>query len=159
MRLSALKRRAVEQVARNMREWDHREICATRPDGNEITSLIDDVFKCGPVSWVAYNDLCPVAVFGCAPAWRGVWSMWFFATNDFHKIGLGVTKLVIQHIVPMLWEGGAHRLQCYSMEGHVDAHRWLNVIGAKRDGTLPGYGRDGENFHVYSWEKPDVLRG
>lgn len=154
MRLSALKRPAVEYVAQNMREWDKREIFATRLDGREVETLVDDVFRCGPVSWVAYNDINPIAVFGCHPAWRGVWNMWFFATNDLPQIGLGVTKLVIQHIVPLMWEGGAHRLQCHSMEGHVDAQRWLETIGARREATLTNFGRDGEDFHVYKWEKP-----
>ena len=53
----------------------------------------------------------------------------------------------------MLWEGGAHRLECRSMEGHVEAQRWLETIGATREATLHGYGREGEDFHVYTWEK------
>ena len=153
MRLSSLKRPAVEHVVANMREWDRREIFATRLDGKEVETLAEDVFHVGPVSWVAYQELEPVAVFGCAPCWRGVWNMWFFATDKFPQIGLGVTKLIVRHIVPMLWDGGAHRLQCNSMEGHVEAHRWLETLGAKREATLRGFGRDGETFHTYAWSK------
>ncbi|CAB4120910.1 hypothetical protein UFOVP4_6 [uncultured Caudovirales phage] len=154
MQLSDLDRNAVAYVIENMRDWDRQEIFATRPDYDEGDSLLESVLAAGPVSWIAWHDGEPIAVFGCMPLWRGVWSMWFFATNSLPKIGIGVTKLVTRYIVPMLWEGGAHRLECRSMEGHVDAQRWLEVIGAHREGSLVGYGRDGQDFHVYAWRKP-----
>lgn len=154
MRLSDLDRNAVAYVIANMRDWDRKEIFATRLDDEEGESLLESVFAAGPVSWIAWEGDEPIAVFGCMPLWRGVWSMWFFATDNFHKIGLGVTKLVLRYIIPMLWDGGAHRLECRSMEGHVDAQRWLKVIGAQREGSLSGYGRDGQDFHVYTWRKP-----
>lgn len=142
----------VRYVAANMRDWDRREIFATRFE-NDDAGLLGEIVAAGPVSWVA-GDENPIAAFGCAPMWPGVWSMWFFATDELQQIGLSVTRLVVRSIVPMLFEAGAHRLECRSMEGHVDAQRWLEVIGAKREATLAGYGRGGEDFHVYRWEKP-----
>ena len=40
------------------------------------------------------------------------------------------------------------------MEGHTQAQDWLEVIGARRECTLSRFGREGEDFHVYVWEKP-----
>lgn len=40
------------------------------------------------------------------------------------------------------------------MDGHIEAQEWLETLGAKREGTLKRYGRDGEDFHVYVWERP-----
>lgn len=154
MRITELEREAVRYVIANMREWDRREIFATRLDSDTGNGLLEDVFRAGPVSWMSWLGDEPVAAFGCSPMWRGVWGMWMFATDNFHKVGLGMTKFVIRGIVPMLWEHDAHRLECKSMEGHVDAHRWLEVIGARREATHPGYGRDGQTFHTYVWEKP-----
>lgn len=154
MRITELERDGVRYVIDNMREWDRREIFATRLDSDTGDGLLEDVFRAGPVAWMAWLGDKPVAALGCSPMWRGVWGLWMFATNDFHKIGIGMTKFVIRGIVPMLWEHGAHRMECKSMEGHVDAHRWLEVIGARREATHPGYGRDGETFHTYVWEKP-----
>lgn len=136
-------------VAENMREWDRREIFATRAD-DDPAALCDDVRRCGNISWVAGLER-PIAAFGCAPMWPGVWSMWLFATDEFGRIGISVTKLVTRTIVPMMIEAGAHRLEARSMEGHADAQRWLEVIGAKREGTLVRYGRGREDFHVYAW--------
>lgn len=137
-------------VIERMRDWDRREIFATRAADSEIT-LLTSVLDTGDVSWVAGNGLEPIAAFGCAPLWSGVWSMWFFATNELSEIGLSVTKFVIRSIIPRLFEGGAHRLECRSMDGHEDAHRWLVTLGAHREGTLRGYGRNREDFHVYAW--------
>lgn len=142
----------VRRVVANMREWDRREIFATRLDESD-DGLLREIAASGPVSWVAGKER-PIAAFGCSPMWPGVWSMWFFATDEIHQIGISVTKLVTRYIVPMLYEAGAHRLECRSMEGHHDAQRWLEVIGASREGTLHGYGKSGEDFHVYVWRRP-----
>lgn len=143
----------VREVARNMREWDRLEIFATRPD-DEPLAIADAVAEAGPISWVAGRDEAPIAAFGCAPMWHGVWSLWLFATDEFGRIGIPMTKLIVRSIVPMMFEAGAHRLEARSMEGHTDAQRWLQVIGAEREATLRGYGRDGQDFHVYTWARP-----
>lgn len=145
----------VHQIARNMREWDKREIYATRcnDDPDEVAEF---ALACGKVSWVAGRGDKAIAAFGCAPLWPGVWSMWLFATDDFNQIGISVTRLVKKSIVPMLFDAGAHRLEARSMEGHTDAQRWLEVIGAQREGgPLRGFGREGQDFHVYTWAKPE----
>ena len=43
------------------------------------------------------------------------------------------------------------------MEGHVVAQRWLEALGAHRESTAYGFGRNGEDFHTYVWRKEDVL--
>lgn len=139
-------------VADRMREWDRREVFATMWE-DDTGALVRYLLSFGQVRWVVGLDE-PIAAFGCAPLWPGCWSMWLFATDDFHRIGLGVTRMVIRSIVPMLWGGGARRLECRSMEGHVDAQRWLCTIGASREATLRSYGKGGEDFHVYTWVKP-----
>lgn len=140
-------------VAANMREWDKREIYANRWDDDPEGVARDAVAMGQSVGWVAGLDDRPIAAFGCFQMWPGVWSMWLFATDDFRQIRFSMTKLIVRNIIPMLWEAGAHRLQCHSMDGHDDAQDWLKVIGARRESTCPGYGRNGEAFHCYVWEK------
>ena len=113
MRVEDLSIPAVAYVAERMREWDRREIFATRFDDN-VEDFVRLVMATGPVSWVAGVDQ-PIAVFGCAPMWPGVWSMWFFATDEISEIGISVTRMIIRGILPMRWESGAHRLECKSM--------------------------------------------
>lgn len=140
----------MHDITARLREWDQREIFATRRDDSAI-ALAEDALDCGPISWIAGIER-PIAAFGCAPMWHGVWSMWLFATDEFNRIGISVTRLVTRTIVPMMIDAGAHRLEARSMEGHTDAQRWLEVIGAKREATLRAFGRDGEDFHVYTWD-------
>lgn len=147
----------VRQVAHNMREWDRREIFATRRD-DCADALADAALGCGHIAWTSGRDEDPIAAFGVAPMWHGVWSMWLFATDDFGQIGISMTKLIVRTIVPMMIEAGAHRLEARSMEGHADAQRWLEVIGAKREATLAGFGRDGQDFHVYTWPAASAAR-
>ena len=144
MRLETPCVETVGYVAANMREWDRREIYATRLD-DDLDSFVSDVRRVGPIWWVAGIDL-PIAAFGVAPMWPGVWSMWFFATNNLDKIGFPVTRFIIRDIIPMMWGLGAHRLECRSMEGHVEAQRWLETLGAKREGSLRAFGRNREDF-------------
>lgn len=156
MKLTALDPGALAHIVAHMREWDRREIFATRAS-DDNHAFVQEVLATGPVSWIAGKDV-PIAAFGCMPMWKGVWSMWMFATDDIRQIGLGMTKIIVQSIIPSLWNAGAHRLECRSMEGHVDAQRWLGTIGAEREATLRGYGREGEDFHIYRWGRPDVLQ-
>ena len=152
MILGPVEAKGALHVIENMREWDRREIFATRTEDDNIR-LLEDVLGLPGPAWMASSS-DPIALFGCVPLWPGVWSMWFFATDTLHQIGIGVTRVIIKAIVPMLWEGGAHRLECRSMEGHTQAQDWLEVIGARRECTLSRFGREGEDFHVYVWEKP-----
>lgn len=138
-------------VIERMREWDRREIFALRYDDDDM-AFLRAVIATGDVGWIAGQETEPIAVFGCAPMWPGVWSMWFFATDNLRQIGLSVTKLVKRVIVPALIRDGAHRLECRSMEGHIDAQDWLETIGARREATLKAFGRAGEDFHVYTWD-------
>jgi hypothetical protein len=138
-------------VIQRMRDWDRREIFATPRFQPTDEGLLEAIMAAGDVSWIAGDGEEPIAVFGCTELWSGVWSMWFFATDTLNKIGLSVTKFVRRSIIPSLLQGGAHRLECRSMDGHAEAQKWLGTLGAVREGTLQGYGRDREDFHVYVW--------
>src|SRR3546814_12825662 len=80
----------------------------------------------------------------------GVWSVLLFATDEFHKIRLSLTKHVKRVMIPALVEVGAHRAECHSMEGHAEAHAWLELLGAEREGVRPRFGKNGEDFECFS---------
>lgn len=141
----------VRPVARNMRAWDRDEIFATQPD-DDLDRFIEFVQALGPASWVAGEGFEPIACFGAFQLFPGLFSMWFFATDNINNIGKSMTKAVRDVIVPHLFARGARRLECRSMEGHVDAQRWLEVIGARRESSAPDYGRGGQTFHTYVWD-------
>lgn len=138
-------------VIQRMRAWDRREIFACRRTDDE-GELLADVMATGEMSWIAGRDEEPIAVFGCHALWPGVWSMWFFATDNLRKIGKSVTRFVRNVILPGLFRDGAHRLECRSMAGHAEAQRWLTALGAVSEGVNRALGRGREDFHVFVWK-------
>lgn len=145
---------ALTHIATNMREWDRREIFATRWD-DDPAGLVGACLLCPRTGWVAWRGEAPVAAIGAVPICPGVWSMWCFGTDDFPQIGLGLTKHATRFIIPMIARSG-HRAEALSMDGHDEAHRWLEGFGMFREATHHGRGRSGETFHTYATRYDDV---
>lgn len=141
-------------VAKNMREWDKKEIYATRWN-DDPSDVAQDCVWLGEFGWIA-SDPEPIAVIGAGPCHPGVWNVHMFATDNFSKIAISLTKFVKRVIIPSLAASGAHRVECKSMDGHEDAQRWLEFLGAQRESTLPEYGREAEDFHLYVWRRDNV---
>lgn len=154
MDLSPVAPRPLLHIVENMRDSDRREIFATRWTEDAAALASDTLAVPGP-KWIAGKD-GPIAAIGAAPRWPGVWSVWMFATPRFPEIGGTLTRFVRRRIIPMLVDAGAHRAECYSIEGHDEAHRWLEFLGAKRSEPIPNFGKGGETFYCYSWAREDV---
>jgi hypothetical protein len=144
----------VLQVASNMREWDRREIYATRWN-EDPSELVQDCMASGRFAWTAGLDR-PIAAIGATPMHPTLWGVWMFATDNFHQISISLTKFVRRVMMPALVDAGALRAECRSMEGHESAQRWLKVLGARDEGLIPEYGKGGEDFRLFAWRKQDV---
>ncbi len=144
-------------VVQRMREADRREIYATRW-ANDPVAVATDVMSSGPFGWVCGIDR-PIAAIGALSMWPGVWSVWMFATDEFRKIGLPMTRFVKNDMIPAVASTGAHRAECKSLADHFEAHAWLELLGARREYPEPhrGYGRGGEDFYTYIWTRDHVL--
>ena len=59
-------------------------------------------------------------------------------------------------MMPKIAGAGAHRAECMSLASLADNHRWLEMLGARREATLRGFGKNGEDFHLYAWLKEDA---
>lgn len=148
MKLARLNFPDVHYVAANMRDWDRREIFATRWV-DDPSDFAKEVLSYGEFGWVAGGD-SPIACFGARALWPGVWIAWMFATDDLPKIGLSLSRFVRNNIIPTLRQVGAHRIHAYSMAGHDDAHRWLRFLGAEIEAEHRAFGRNGEDFLVFA---------
>lgn len=139
-------------VASRMREWDRREIYATRPDEDPV-GLAHACTVHPQYAWTAHIDEDPVAVVGAHPLHPNVWTVYAFATDRFREIAFPLTKFIRNAMIPALAQfEGVRRAQCLSMAGHADAHRWLTYLGAKRqEQPLEKYGKGGEDFYVFAW--------
>lgn len=136
-----------------MRAADAHEIFSTS-NADSPEAYVEDMMvlkRAGLAGWVASRDGVPIAALGLMPMWQNVVTVWMFATDDFPKIAMHLTRFVRRNLVPALTAGGVHRAQCFSMNGHVMAQRWLEILGAKREGVAKGFGKSGEDFTLYSW--------
>lgn len=153
MKLASPSLLDVLYITHHMREWDRRELFATRWDEDPDHLAMDVMQRWGEHCWVAGEDRQAIAVIGAMQTWPGMWSVGMFATDDFPRIGLPLTRWVRQVMIPHIVQQGVRRGECKSMEGHTMAHRWLELLGAKREGEpLKNYGKNGETFHTYVWE-------
>jgi hypothetical protein len=150
---------SVMRVCSNMRPADREEIFALRWSDNPMDLAEDTLAVRGP-KWVAHVDKYgPVAVYGAAPMWPGVWSLWLYGTPDFDRCGGSLSRHLRRVMMPALAIAGAHRAEARSLSTHTEAHSWLERLGGRREATLHGYGKNGEDFEVFAWkvESEDVL--
>lgn len=152
MTLGRLNLADLTAIAENMRLWDRAEIFATRWD-NSPENLARDAMASYEFGWIAYHKDHPVCAIGGIPTHPGVWSVWMFATPEFDKIKVSLTKFAVRQLKPVLMDV-AHRVECRSMEGHQDAQKWLEFLGMSQEAVIPKYGRNGETFFLYSFTQP-----
>ncbi|MEQ9416663.1 MAG: hypothetical protein RJQ08_03870 [Salinisphaeraceae bacterium] len=148
----------IGHIARALRAADARELAAQRWEWDPDALVGEVMGYYGPFKWVCERAGEPIAAVGAVQLHPGVWSAWMFATDEFPKIGLYLTRFVRRRMIPSLVRLGAHRCDARSIEGHDHAHRWLRALGAVEEARLVRYGRNGEDFIVFRWDKPDVLQ-
>jgi len=147
--------RDVSFIAANMRDEDWREIHASGPmDDRAEAGIMCHIAS--EFSWTAWIKDDPVCAFGFARSglpW--VWSAWAFGTDRMKRAVPAVTRFGRETASRLLLEAGARRCEIRSIADHDLAHRWLQGLGAHLECELPGYGRNGETFVLYSWLKGD----
>jgi hypothetical protein len=146
-----------------LRGEDRREIAATRGVFNA-----GDLFVDWRLAWSAtlargivrevYGF--PVAIFGVVPMTHGVGQACLLATDALKP---GMTRSLV-HLLRRQWEpvvrrdSGLHRIEALSIEGHHGAHRLLRALGCQHTGTRVAMGRNGEDFHEFTWLNHDLIR-
>ncbi len=146
-------------VAERMRPLDRAEVYATRrsEDPGELAEVAAGWSRFGAVAATPAGT--PAAAIGAVELWPGVWSVWMFATAEWPAVAIAVTRYARRMLPRQLLEAGAHRAECRSLASHEAAHRWMRSIGARREGELAGYGKDGEDFVTFAWRRVDFELG
>jgi hypothetical protein len=139
-------------VAENMRERDFWEISALRyaDDRKQVAYDLADKLANFQTVYVLGVDK-PIVCLSYLPVRPGVWSLGMFATDEIKKVGLFLTKRIIRDIIPTLDRANAHRVEAYSIDGYEEIHNWLRFLGLKEECTLKKYGKNGEDFKVFSY--------
>ena len=144
-------------IARNLRSLDAEEIFPLtwtgRPEDLAALSI-----AAGGISTVALSGGVPVCAYGAYLGRPQMWTVWMFATDRWSEVALAVTRDIRRRMMPEMLSGDAVRADCWSMDGHDIAHRWLECLGAVRECTVEDYGPTRKMFHCYSWTRSRLER-
>lgn len=136
-------------VCTHMRADDFDEVMATRWD-NDAHSFAAECMRLPGYKKVAVVDGVPVAIGGLAVWQPGVGQAWLVGTPNIGKAGRQIAKHCKAEIARMFESGCIHRIQAFSSATHTQAHLWLNSIGLKQEALMPKYGKNGEDFIIFS---------
>lgn len=98
-----------------------------------------------------------VAVAGWDAVLDGVWHAWMLASPEaWGEHGRTITRACRRVTDTMFRSEGARRLQTNVLESRTQACRWYEKgLLMKREGTLRGFGVNGENVALYARVKED----
>lgn len=159
MRVDAACAVDVYTVAMAMRDADFAEFSALNaaPDRETLAIQLRRVYGAHPDAVTAFaDDGAPVAVGAVVIARPNVATLMFFATPRLAEIGQQLTRFIRRRLLPAYVARGVHRVECVSMAGHDDAHRWIRTLGLSREAECRGYGKAGETFYQFAWVAPHV---
>jgi hypothetical protein len=155
----------VKHIVRNLRERDRREIFALRWDNDEDV-LIEEIARGAGALWKIWSwDSEPVAINGALPVRPGVVICGAFGTDKWRKTLRPMTHWSRSFVIPALQLSGYHRGEAYVMAANTDSRRWIEMLGGTVEALLQGYGRNREDFLLYTWDltknrsEGDVHRG
>lgn len=147
--------RDITIVAANMRQWDRTELEASAA-GTMTERALFCHYTSFPWACVALLNDEPVAAFGAAgtPLQPQVKVAWAFGTGRFRRVVPAISREV-ESWKPHLIAEGVHRIEARALVGHDLAGRWMAGLGAKQEGVMRHYGRNGEDFELWAWTAGD----
>lgn len=154
MKVVAATPEQVYAVACDMRQRDRDEFMAVsmfQRHDQLVESLVrrfgghpDAIAGC-------FDDGAPVCVGGLIQHRPRVATLLFFATDAFEGIALDFSRFVKQRLFPGYVAKGVHRIECSSIAGYDEAHRWIEFLGLTREAEMRKFGRGGETYVQFAW--------
>lgn len=144
--------RDLTYIGANLRPEDYRETMCQLPEGMLGSSALAGVYQ-GMTpgwNWVASLNGQPIAAFGFQPVTTPVWQAWALGTRRMTRAIPAITRWCLDQEQRLI-DAGVRRVEARTIEGHDQAHRWLERLGCARVCELPDHGRDGELFYLYAW--------
>jgi hypothetical protein len=139
----------IQDVLRRLRWADTEEMVAA---GTDQTRLAAQIMRHRLFVFCAWSlDCGPIAVWGAVIKRQGVAAGFAFGTDDWGRAVLPMVKQIRGFVLPMLVDIGIHRVEAVALRRRDDVRRFMGLIGAKAEGTLTGYGTEGEDFVSYRW--------
>lgn len=102
----------------------------------------------GP-SFAAYANRQILMVAGIRPLWRGVGEAWAVSDRALTQHSIALARLVLRWLPEVIHGMTLHRVQATVHHRHAQSMRWLEWMGFRAEGFMPGYGPRGEGFWLY----------
>lgn len=149
-------REEIAHIVHGLRARDRREIYALRWD-DDPDKLINEILVTAGAMWRIFcHEAEPVAMAGVVPVRPNVVIAGAFGTELWPKVVRPVTRFALTWTIPRLQRAGYHRAETYALAANIDSHGWLATLGAQQEAYLKGYGRDQEDFILFTWRLQDV---
>lgn len=112
---------------------------------------VDTAYVCrqSTYGYTAFREGVPTAIFGAHHMNATTVSAWMLGTGDTRRVVPAITRFVMGPLRRQLVADGYRWAEARSIEGHADAHRWIEHMGGEPVADLPSYGKDGENFILF----------
>lgn len=149
MKIEPASTEDVRSVALRMRARDFEEFSAVAPvdTREELADLLAERYGGRDEVLCGWFDGKPVSIGGTIEARPNVLTLLFFATDEFPRVALPVTRFIRNELFPRFMAAGVHRIEAVSLATHAEAHTWLRVLGLERETrAMRGYGKRGEAF-------------
>jgi hypothetical protein len=156
MRVEPTTPDSVRRVAERMRDSDVREFTAVSyaNDRKELAEIMVGMYGEHPGGMCVWLGDDPVAVGAMVEGRPNVITLLFFATDRMKEIAIPLTRFIKHNVFERYREEGVHRIECVSIDGYTEAHRWIEILGLTREAEFPRYGKGGEKFFHYAWVAP-----
>ncbi len=140
-------------VAQAMRQRDRDEFMPMThfETHDQLVKSLVQRYGGHPDVFTVFGEPGPVAVGGMLLHRPNVATLLFFASDDFAPEGAAFTRFVTQRLFPTYRQRGVHRIECQSLDGYGEVHRWLGVLGLEREAVLRAFGRDGQDYVQFAW--------
>jgi len=147
--IAVADRGMVMDVLSRLRRDDMLEMAAA---GTDLTRLTDQLIRYKLFAFCAWSmDRGPISIWGAVQKRHGVAAGFAFGTDDWGYAVLTMVRQIRGFVLPMLVDVGIHRVEAVAMRRRDDVRRFMSLIGAQAEGTLTGYGTEGEDFVSYRW--------
>jgi hypothetical protein len=108
----------------------------------------------GPAFTLIDLDGTPLGAGGLVPLWRGVAQGWIFASDRLRRHPVTLHRTV-QHGLALAEAGLAlHRIQITVHEDFAASRRWVERLGFRFEGRMPGYGPNRDTYLRYARTSP-----
>ena len=142
----------VVYVARRMRTIDRKEMYAF-DRAVDPERMARRLVEWSRFQWCAHLGWEPVAIISAVEEMPTQWRVGMFASDRWPRVALNCTLFFRQVVYPTLEALGCNRAECRSLISHTDAHRWLELLGAKREGIVTDVGLSRDTYVQFAWTR------